>query len=115
MFNTLEPGPATWFTTGGFALVEEEPGHVLLTDDSNGRSAPANVTNVLTLINLSISDNGTDYLCQQGVQSDPAFLTVFGELMNVCIKQPARYFLIKKVGHKATYVSGGAVGMCNSH
>ena len=87
MFNTVEPRPATWFTDNGLSLVIEEPGHLLLTDDSNGLSAVANVTNVLTLINVSISDNGTNYLCQLGERSDPAFLTIFGELVNchVCV------------------------------
>ena len=55
---------------------------------STGRSAPANVTTVLTctVTNVSISDNGADYTCVQGLsaRSDTVFLTVFGEF-NLCI------------------------------
>ena len=56
------------------------PGHTR-TDDSNGRSAPASVTTVLTVTNVNISDNGADYFCAQGFneRSDAVFLSVFGE------------------------------------
>ena len=51
------------------------------TDDSNGRCAPANVTNVLTVTNVDISYNGTGYAYFQNAMqiSSAAVLTVFGE------------------------------------
>ena len=60
------------------------PGHTV-TDDIDGHSALANVTNVLTIIiiNVSISNNRRDYVCVQifnFAMSDALFLTVFGEL-----------------------------------
>ena len=81
MFTSGLPGPATWLTSNFGRDASREPGHSV-TDDSNGRSAPANVTNVLTVTNVSISSNGADYTCVQSfvVVSDTAFLTVFGEL-----------------------------------
>ena len=81
MFTSVSPGPAIWLTTGGIIDARGKPGHSV-TDDSNELSAPANVTNVLTVTNVSISSNGADYICIQGlvVQSDTALLTVFGEL-----------------------------------
>ena len=81
MFMSGPPGPATWAANNGVSDARREPGHSV-TDDSNGRSAPANVTTVLTVTNVSISNNGADYICVQGrvAQSDPVFLTVFGEL-----------------------------------
>ena len=83
MFTNGSPGPALWVTINGNIDASREPGHSL-TDDSNGRSAPANVTTVLTVTNVSISDNGTDYFCAQGFieRSDTVFLTVFGKLRN---------------------------------
>lgn len=85
MFTGVMPGPATWLTDGGYVDAGSLLDHSL-TDDTNGRSAPANVTNVLTITDVSIDDNGTDYLCQQGVRSDPAFLIVFGELVKCCVR-----------------------------
>ena len=81
MFTSGSPGAAAWFTNNGNNDASRETGHTL-TDDSNGRSAPANVTTVLTVTNVSISDNGADYICGQGFNaiSDTAFLTVFGKL-----------------------------------
>ena len=81
MFTSGPLGDATWFTNNGNIDASRERGHTL-TDDSNGRSAPANVTTVLTVTNVSISDNGADYTCVQGlnVRSDIVFLTVFGKL-----------------------------------
>ena len=80
MFTGGTPSAATWFTDNGGTEAITQPGHTR-TDDSNGRSAPANVTTVLTLTNVSISDNGTDYTCLQGInaRSDTVFLTVLGE------------------------------------
>ena len=84
MFTSGSVGPASWFTDNGNNDASREPGHSL-TDDSDGRSAPANVTTVLTVTNVSISNNGADYFCAQGfnLRSDTVFLTVFGELQ-VC-------------------------------
>ena len=81
MFNSGATGPASWFTENSGIDASRVAGHSL-TDDSNGRSSPANVTTVLTVTNVSISSNGADYFCVQGrlAQSDTAFLTVFGEL-----------------------------------
>ena len=60
MFTSGPLGPAAWFTNNGNNdATSRLPGHTL-TDDSNGRSAPANVTNVLTVTNVSISNNGAD-------------------------------------------------------
>ena len=80
MFTSSTPGAATWFTNNGANDASRQLGHSL-TDDSNGRSAPANVTTVLTVTNVRISDNGTDYFCAQGFndRSDIIFLTVFGK------------------------------------
>ena len=81
MFTSGSPGPAIWLTNNGNIDASREPGHIL-TDDSNGRSAPANVTTVLTVTNVSISNNGADYICLRSLRaiSDTAFLTVFGKL-----------------------------------
>ena len=81
MFTIVSYGPATWFTNNGIYDASRQPGHSL-TDDSDGGSAPANVTTVLTVTNVGISDNGRDYTCAQGLNiiSDTVFLTVFGEL-----------------------------------
>ena len=81
MFTSGMPGPASWFTNNGNNDASRLPGH-FLTDDSNERTAPANVTTVLTVTNVSISDNGADYVCTQGLntRSDTVFLTVFGKL-----------------------------------
>ena len=80
MFTSGSLGPASWFTNDGDNDASGLPGHSL-TDDSNGRSAPTNVTTVLTVTNVNISNNGTDYICAQGLNaiSDPVFLTVLGE------------------------------------
>ena len=82
MFTSGSSGPAFWFANNGVSDASRKPGHSV-TDDSNGHSAPANVTTVLTVTNVSISNNGTDYFCAQGfnsTRSDTVFLTVFGEL-----------------------------------
>ena len=81
MFTSGPLGAASWFTNNGNIHASGLPGHTL-TDDINGRSAPANVTTVLTVTNVSISINGADYICTQGLHaiSDTAFLTVFGKI-----------------------------------
>ena len=81
MYTNGSLGPASWFTNNGDNDATVLPGHTR-SDDSNGRSAPANVTAVLTVTNVSILDNGADYVCTQGinVRSDTVFLTVFGKL-----------------------------------
>ena len=87
MFTSVSPDPASWFTNNGISDASRKSGHSL-TDDINGRSAPANVTNVLTVTNPSINNNGGDYTCAQGVieESDTVFLTVFGELtVHLCV------------------------------
>ena len=79
MFISGSPGPASWFINNGDNDASRLPGHTV-TYDSNGHSALANVTTVLTVTNVSFSDNGADYICTQGINaiSDTAFLTVFG-------------------------------------
>ena len=65
MFTSGLPGPASWFTNNGNNDASRQPGHSVTTD-VDGRSAPANVTTVLTVTNVGISDNGLDYICTQG-------------------------------------------------
>ena len=81
MFTSGSPGPAIWVTENGISGATGLPGHSQ-TDDSDGLTAPANVTNVLTVTNVNIRNNGADYICTQGVNIDDniAYLTVFGEL-----------------------------------
>ena len=81
MFTSGPLGAASWLTNNGNIDASGLPGHTR-TDDSNGYSAPANVTTVLTVTNVDISDNGADYICVQGLNviSDTVFLTVFGKL-----------------------------------
>ena len=84
MFTNVSLSRATWFTNDGNTDASGELRHSL-TDDRDGRSAPANVTTVLTVTNVSFSDNGADYICTQGrnEESDIVFLTVFGEFMKL--------------------------------
>ena len=85
LFNSGKLGPANWLTDNGVNDATALPGHSR-TDDSDGLTAPANVTTVLTVTN--ISDNGRDYCCTQGVHFDNnvAYLTVFGELIiHLCV------------------------------
>ena len=85
MFTSGPLGPAGWFTNDGDNDATAEPDHTR-SDDSNRRSAPTNVTTVLTVTNVSISDNGADYICAQGfnARSDTVFLSVFGKLTTDC-------------------------------
>ena len=87
MFTSVSPGPAIWLTDNGNIDANGLPGHSV-TDDSEGLTAPANVTTVLSVTNVAISNNGADYVCSQGVNIDDniAYLTVFGELsMHLCM------------------------------
>ena len=75
-------GSASW-VDGDSNVINNDPPNVVISDDSSTLSAPANVTSVLTLTNVSISDNGTVYICGQGIgpnsiASDPSILTVLG-------------------------------------
>ena len=76
--NRTTPGGALWAADSG-GDAGQLPGHSI-SDDFNGRSAPANVTTVLTVTNVNISNNGTGYVCLFGhvnaVKSDTSFLTV---------------------------------------
>ena len=70
------PGSPSWFDIIGSGVPS--------TDDSNGRPAPANVTSIFTVTNISISDNEDGYLCAFGVGmnqilSNASFLTVIGK------------------------------------
>ena len=79
MFTVGMPGPTFWLG-GAITDASKLPGHIT-TDDSNGRCAPVNVTNLLTIIKPSRSLNGTGYASFQDVMhiSDVAFLIVYGE------------------------------------
>ena len=64
------PRGATWFTDNDVdvgSLSDHD-----ITDDSNGRSAPANVTSMLTVTDVNINDNGTSYIC--GIFADLIFI-----------------------------------------
>jgi len=82
------PSSADWFTNNRVTNTRDLSGY-FITSDVAGRSAPTNVTNVLTITDVSINNNGRDHVCAQGViaMSDMAFLTVFGELciMSLCL------------------------------
>ena len=80
MFTSVSPSAANWFINNGVNDASKEPDHSL-TDDSDGLTVPANVTNMLTVTNVEISNNGADYICAQGIvaHSDTAYLIVFGE------------------------------------
>ena len=73
------PGSAGWFTNNGQSNAASRPGHST-TSDLSGNSVPVDVTNVLTVTNVDISNNGRDYVCAQGlvnpVISNTSFLTV---------------------------------------
>jgi len=84
-------GPAAWFFDNGLNIASGEPGHTT-TNDIDGRSAPTNVTNTLIVTNVNISNNGSNYLCANGlnVRSNTAYLIVLGKmccnyLVSVCI------------------------------
>ena len=75
------PGGAAWFTEDG-GDAGGLPGHTT-SNDLNGRPAPANVTSVLAITNVNISNNGVGYVCGFGfamnsVASNASFLTVLG-------------------------------------
>ena len=83
------PGGVIWATDGG-ADASQLPDHTT-TNDANGRSAPANVTTVLTVTNVNISRNGKDYVCGifgigvNAVASNTSFLTVLSKQnFNIC-------------------------------
>ena len=80
MFTSGSPGAASYFINNGTNDASEEPGHSV-TNDGHGLTAPANVTTVLTVTNVNISNNGEDYTCAQGLIaiSYIAYLTVLGE------------------------------------
>ena len=87
MFTSRTPSAAIWLSDSGTSDATSLPGHTR-TDNKNGRSAPANVTTVLTVTSVSISDNGTDYFCAQGFneRSDTVYLTVLGKAcVNSCL------------------------------
>ena len=65
MFTSRRLSAAFWITNSGTTDATTLPGHTR-TDDSNGRFAPANVTTVLTVTNVNISDGEADYTCAQG-------------------------------------------------
>ena len=56
------PGGAGWLDVNS-NIINNNPPHVIITDDSLGHSAPANVTNVLTVTNVNTSINGSVYVC----------------------------------------------------
>ena len=74
------PASASWTTNSGQVPIMDVPDHST-TNNLIGMSVPVNVTNVLTVTNANISNNGRDYICAQGVVaiSGAVFLTVNGE------------------------------------
>jgi len=75
------PGGAAWYTDNDNTITGL-PGHTE-SNDVDGCCAPANVTNVLTITNVSMRRS---YVCAQGlgrnqVISNRSFLTVLGELV----------------------------------
>ena len=92
------PGVAIWGVDGG-GDARALPGHSTSNDLNNGRPAPTNVSTVLTITNVNISNNGTGYICQFGFGMDTVFsnttvLTVLGEYIHteVCLDMHAIYF-----------------------
>ena len=82
------PSGALWGTNNGqVAIMANEVYSV--NNDVNGRSAPANVTNMLTVTNVSISDNGADFVCAVGVvnpvASSAVFLKLIGKQVNLIL------------------------------
>ena len=77
------PGSGKWFTNNGNNDASKQPGHSTLTVRRRyGRFtlAPIVVTNVLTVTNVNICNNGADYICVQGNSvSRTVFLIVLGE------------------------------------
>ena len=73
---------ALWFNTNGGSAIQ--PPDATATDDSDGLTAPANVTNVLTLTNIRISDNRYGYFCgfvigTDLISSNISFVTIHGK------------------------------------
>ena len=62
MFTSGRLSAAFLITNSGITDATALPSHTR-TDDSSGRAAPANVTIVLTVTNVNVSDNGADYIC----------------------------------------------------
>jgi len=62
---------------GALVTIVNRPHHNVETL-SNG-----NITGILRVTNVTMNDNGAEYLCSPvfGVASDPAFLTVLGEII----------------------------------
>ena len=78
---------ATWINamTGGTAI--DVDGHSY-SNDVNGRDGPANVTNVLTVTNVSNGDDERGYICAFGfgmnaLESNISFLTVLGTCVSL--------------------------------
>ena len=85
--NGSTPGGANWINamTGGRAI--DVDGHSY-SNDVNGCDGPANVTNVLTVTNVSIGDDGRGYVCAFGfgmnaLDSNISFLTVLGTCVSL--------------------------------
>ena len=79
--NGSTPVSPIWFDINGGNVMQ--PPDVTATDDSNGLTAPANVTSVLTVTNVHISDNGGSYICGllglNPISSNLSILTVHGK------------------------------------
>ena len=80
--NGSSPNSANWGTNNGRVNTMYLDGHSRRSDAME-LTAPANVTNVLTVTNVNTSNDGTNYVCTQGVVnpvvSSTAFLTVVGK------------------------------------
>ena len=74
---------AIWSTGNVPDVTATLPGHDV-TNDADNRTAPANITNVLTITNVRSSFNGTGYICSvianfEFIRSNASILTVLGK------------------------------------
>ena len=82
--NGTRSRPANWITDDSVdVVVSSLPGHSA-TDDISGLLSPTDVTNMLTVTNINISNNGTGYRCgiidgDNFIRSNLSFLTVLGK------------------------------------
>ena len=82
MFTSMMPRGASFFIDDGNADANLEQDHVVTNNASQFTTAPANVTSVLTVTNVNISNNRSNYFCQQGSRGNPSetvYLTVISK------------------------------------
>ena len=76
---------AIWPTESATDSTASLPGHAATSDIGN-RTAPANITNVLTITDVRSSFNGTNYVCGvivdiEFIGSNASILTVLGKFI----------------------------------